>query len=187
MSRAPYLSTASRWGARVGDSVLIDALLGTLNDPFHRIHMGITAENVAQKYGITRDMMDEIAVESHRRAANALEQGYFREQIAPLEIANHKGTFTFEIDEHVKSGTTLDDLAKMKPAFKKEDGRVTAGNASGLNDGAAAVVLGTEEAVNRLGLNPWPGWLRTPTPAWTRNSWASVQCRPPASCWRRPG
>lgn len=154
MSRAPYLSAASRWGARLGDAALVDALLGALHDPFQRVHMGMTAENVAEKFGITRDQMDALAVESHRRAAHAIEQGYFREQIVPVDIVSRKGTTTFAMDEHVKPGTTLDDLARMTPAFKKEGGTVTAGNASGLNDGAAAVVLGTEEAANRYGLRP---------------------------------
>lgn len=154
MSRAPYIAAASRWGARLGDAALSDTLLGVLHDPFERIHMGMTAENVAAKFGITRESMDALAVESHRRAARALENGYFREQIVPVEMPARKGVVTFASDEHVKPGTTMADLARMAPAFMKEGGTVTAGNASGLNDGAAAVVLATEEVVNRYDLRP---------------------------------
>jgi acetyl-CoA C-acetyltransferase len=154
MSRAPYIAAASRWGARLGDAALSDTLLGVLHDPFERIHMGMTAENVAAKFGITRESMDALAVESHRRAARALENGYFREQTVPVEMPARKGMVTFASDEHVRPGTTMADLARMAPAFMKEGGTVTAGNASGLNDGAATVVLATEEVVNRYDLRP---------------------------------
>jgi acetyl-CoA C-acetyltransferase len=154
MSRGPYLATAARWGARMGDMQLQDYMLNILHDPFHRIHMGVTAENVADRYDISREQMDELAVESHRRAAAAIAAGLFKEQIVPVRIATRKGETVFDTDEHVKAETTAEVLAKMKPAFRKEGGRVTAGNASGINDGAAAVVLATAEAVRTHGLTP---------------------------------
>ncbi|MGE4242432.1 acetyl-CoA C-acyltransferase family protein [Ramlibacter sp.] len=154
MSRGPYLATMARWGQRMGDMQLSDYMLNILHDPFHRIHMGVTAENVADKYGITRDDMDALAVESHRRAAAATAAGYFREQIVPVTIATRKGSVEFATDEHVKGDTSVESLGKLRPAFRKEAGRVTAGNASGINDGAAAVVLATEEAVRKHGLKP---------------------------------
>jgi acetyl-CoA C-acetyltransferase len=153
MSRGPYLSTTSRWGARMGDTTQIDYMIGILHDPFHKIHMGMTAENVAEQFGISRADMDALAVESHRRAAAAIAAGRFTEQIVPVEIASRKGTIVFSVDEHVKADTTLESLARMKPAFKK-DGSVTAGNASGINDGAGAVVLASGEAVKAHGLKP---------------------------------
>lgn len=146
MSRSPYFLPAARWGQRMGDAQMLDYMIGILHDPFHTIHMGITAENVAEQFGITRQQMDELAVESHRRAAAAIAAGRFTEQIAPVDIVTRKGTTQFATDEHVKADTSLETLAKMKPAFKK-DGSVTAGNASGLNDGAGAVVLATGEAL----------------------------------------
>ena len=154
MTRGPYLMTAGRWGVRMGDSVLLDYTLGVLHDPFGRMHMGVTAENVAAKFGISRDMQDALAVESHRRAVAAIGAGYFKEQIVPVELASRKGPAQFDTDEHPRAETTLATLAKMKPAFKKEGGSVTAGNASGINDGAAALVLASEAAVRRLGLKP---------------------------------
>ncbi|WP_284618743.1 acetyl-CoA C-acyltransferase family protein [Aquabacterium humicola] len=153
MSRGPYFVPAARWGQRMGDAQLLDYMVGILHDPFHKIHMGITAENVAEQFGITRQQMDELAVESHRRAAAAIAAGRFVEQIVPVEIASRKGTVQFATDEHVKADTTLETLAKMKPAFKK-DGTVTAGNASGINDGAAAVVLASGDAVAAHDLKP---------------------------------
>jgi acetyl-CoA C-acetyltransferase len=153
MSRGPYLSTTARWGARMGDTAQIDYMIGILHDPFHKIHMGMTAENVAEQFGITRSDMDGLAVESHRRAAAAIAAGRFAEQIVPVEIVTRKGTVSFVTDEHVKADTTLETLGKMKPAFKK-DGSVTAGNASGINDGAGAVVLASAEAVRTHGLKP---------------------------------
>ena len=153
MSRGPYLLPAARWGARMGDAQMLDYMVGILHDPFHKIHMGITAENVAEQFGISRQQQDEAAVESHRRAAAAIAAGRFTEQIAPVEIVTRKGTIQFVTDEHVKADTTLEVLAKMRPAFKK-DGTVTAGNASGINDGAGAVVLASGEAVKSGNLKP---------------------------------
>ncbi|MDB5968530.1 MAG: acetyl-CoA acetyltransferase [Hydrocarboniphaga sp.] len=153
MSRGPYLSTQARWGGRMGDMQMIDYMLGILHDPFQRVHMGITAENVAERYGITREMQDAVSVESQRRAAHAIAEGRFKSQIVPVQIATRKGVEIFEIDENVRAGVTLEQLAKMKPVFKK-DGLVTAGNASGINDGAGAVVLATAEKVKELGLKP---------------------------------
>jgi acetyl-CoA C-acetyltransferase len=140
MSRGGYLSSAMRTGARMGDSKLTDMMVATLTDPFGVGHMGITAENLATKWGITREEQDAFAVESHRRAAAAIAEGRFKSQIVPIFRQTRKGEITFDTDEHVKHGTTSETLAKMKPAFKK-DGSVTAGNASGINDGAAFFVL----------------------------------------------
>jgi acetyl-CoA C-acetyltransferase len=153
MSRGPYFAPTSRWGARMGDVQLLDYMVGILHDPFHKIHMGITAENVAEQFGITRQMQDEAAVESHRRAAAAIAAGRFVDQIVPVDLVTRKGTTQFVTDEHVKADTTLEALAKMRPAFKK-DGTVTAGNASGINDGAGAVVLASADAVKAQGLKP---------------------------------
>ncbi len=154
MSRGPYLATNARWGQRMGDMQMQDYMLNILHDPFHRIHMGVTAENVADAHGITREQMDALAVESHRRAAAAIAAGRFKDQIAPVLIKTRKGDIEFTTDEHVKGDTTVEVLAKMKPAFRKEEGRVTAGNASGINDGAGAVVLASGEAVKAHGLRP---------------------------------
>jgi acetyl-CoA C-acetyltransferase len=137
----------------LGNAELLDYTLGILSDPFEKIHMGITAENVAARYGITREMEDELALASQRRAAAAIERGYFKSQIAAVEIPSRKGVVRFEVDEHVRADTTLEALAKLKPAFKK-DGIVTAGNASGINDGAAALALASEQAVKSLRLTP---------------------------------
>ena len=153
MSRGAYLMPGARWGQRMGDAQILDFVVGALNDPFHKVHMGITAENVAERFGITREQMDALAVESHRRAAAAIEAGHFRDQIVPVVTQGRKGEVRFDTDEHVKPQTTLEALAKMRPAFKK-DGSVTAGNASGINDGAAAVVLASAEAVRAHGLKP---------------------------------
>jgi len=140
MSRGAYLSTAMRSGARMGDSKMIDSMVATLTDPFGVGHMGITAENLAVKWKITREEQDALAAESHRRAAAAIADGRFKSQIVPIVKQTRKGEVTFDTDEHVKAGTTAESLAKLKPAFKK-DGTVTAGNASGINDGAAFFVL----------------------------------------------
>lgn len=153
MSRGPYLMAAARWGARMGETVLTDYMTGILHDPWEKVHMGITAENVAERYGITRAMQDALALTSQQRAAHAIKQGYFREQIVPLEIASRKGTIVFDTDEHVRKDVTLEQLGGMKPVFKK-DGLVTAGNASGLNDGAAALVLADAARADKLGLRP---------------------------------
>ena len=153
MSRGAYLLPQARWGARMGDSPMLDFVVGALHDPFHKIHMGVTAENVAEQFGISREQMDTLAAESHRRAAAAIAAGHFKEQIVPVVTASKKGDVVFDTDEHVKAGTTVETLAKMRAAFKK-DGTVTAGNASGINDGAGAVVLASAEAVKARGLKP---------------------------------
>jgi acetyl-CoA C-acetyltransferase len=153
MSRGPYLLPQARWGGRMGDMQAVDYMLGVLHDPFAGMHMGITAENIAAKYGITRQMQDELALLSQQRAARAIAEGRFIEQIVPIEIATRKGPVSFSVDEHVRGDATAEQLAKMKPAFKK-DGSVTAGNASGLNDGAAALILATADMVRQQGLKP---------------------------------
>ena len=154
MSRGPYFDQAARWGARMGDARSIDYMLGILHDPWQKIHMGITAENVAERYRISRDMQDELAALSHQRAAAAIAAGRFKEQIVPVEIASRKGTVIFDTDEHVRADTTVQALAGMKPAFKKDGGTVTAGNASGLNDGAGAVALVAGDRLDALGIKP---------------------------------
>jgi acetyl-CoA C-acetyltransferase len=153
MSRGPYLVPAARWGARLGDTQMLDYMNGILHDPFESFHMGITAENVAARHTITREMQDALAVESQHRAARAVAEGRFKTQIVPMTIETRKGPITFEVDEHIRGSVTIEQLAKMKPVFKK-DGSVTAGNASGLNDGAAAVILASGEKVKALGLKP---------------------------------
>ncbi len=154
MSRGAYLVTSNRWGARMGDVKMLDFMLGALHDPRMHIHMGITAENVAARYDITREQQDAYAVQSQQRAAKAVAAGLFKEQIVPVEIKTRKGVVLFDTDEGVKGDTTVDALAKMKPAFKKEEGTVTAGNASTLNDGAGAVVMASADKAKALGLKP---------------------------------
>ncbi|RMG74974.1 MAG: acetyl-CoA C-acyltransferase, partial [Bacteroidetes bacterium] len=153
MSRAVYSLPAFRWGNRMGDGKVIDMMTGALTDPFGNGHMGITAENVAKHYGISRDAQDALALESQRRAAHAIAEGYFKGQIVPVEIKTRKGTTVFDTDEHPRAGTTAEGLAKLRPAFDKE-GSVTAGNASGINDGAAALVLMQGDAARARGLKP---------------------------------
>ena len=153
MSRGPYFVPSARWGTRLGDGALVDYMNGILHDPWQKIHMGVTAENVAARYGIDREAQDALALESQRRAARAIAEGRFKDQIVPVEIASRKGTVVFDTDEHVRGDVTPEGLAKMKPVFKK-DGSVTAGNASGLNDGAAAVVLADARRAEALGLKP---------------------------------
>ena len=153
MSRGPYLLTSQRWGARMGNSEMLDYMLGILHDPLAGNHMGITAENVAQRYGITRQMQDQLAVESQQRAQRAIAEGRFTEQIVPVEISAKNRKAIFEVDEHVRGDTSLGVLARLKPVFKA-DGVVTAGNTSGINDGAAAVVLASAEKVDELRLKP---------------------------------
>ena len=153
MSRAPYMTSAVRWGTKMGDAKMMDALLTALHDPFENIHMGVTAENVAKKYSISRETQDQLAVTSHQRASHAQKEGRFKSQIAPVEIKTRKGIVTFEEDEHIRHDASLEDMAKLRPVFDKE-GSVTAGNASGLNDGAAAVVLASQKAVDEKGLKP---------------------------------
>ena len=153
MSRGPYILPAARWGARMGDAQMVDYMAAILLDPWQANHMGITAENVAERYGITREMQDALALESQRRAAQAIAAGYFKEQIIPVEIATRKGTIVFDTDEHVRADVTAESLAKMKSVFKK-DGLVTVGNASGINDGAAAVMMVEAKRAEALGLKP---------------------------------
>ncbi|HBR97171.1 MAG TPA: acetyl-CoA C-acyltransferase [Gammaproteobacteria bacterium] len=153
MSAGGYLSTAMRSGARMGDTQMIDMMVATLTDPFGVGHMGITAENLAAKWNITREEQDAFAAESHRRAAAAIEGGRFADQIVPITMKTRKGEVVFDTDEHVKPGTTTETLGKMRPAFKK-DGTVTAGNASGINDGAAFFVLAAAEAAEKAGQTP---------------------------------
>lgn len=153
MSRAGYLAPSLRWGARMSDAKMVDMMVGALTDPFEGIHMGVTAENIAEKWGITREDQDALAVASHRRAAQAWENGYFADQIVPVELKTRKGTTLFERDEHFRTDATLEGMAKLRAVFKK-DGSVTAGNASGLNDAASAVVLATREYADAHGLKP---------------------------------
>ena len=154
MSRAPYWLPAMRWGQRMSDGVAIDPMTGALSDPFDGCHMGVTAENVATDYHVSREDQDALATESHRRAAAATAAGYFKEQILPIEIPGKRGKVTIvDSDEHIRADVSLDDMAKLRPAFAK-DGTVTAGNASGMNDAAAAVVLASESFVTRNGLTP---------------------------------
>lgn len=153
MSRGAYQLPRARWGLRMGDGEIVDAMVGALTDPFHACHMGVTAENVAREYGITREDQDRLAVESHRRAARAIAEGRFDEQVVPVEVTARKGTVTFTGHEHVRPDVDLDALARLKPAFDR-DGTVTAGNASGINDAAAAVVLADRDVAERRGLRP---------------------------------
>jgi acetyl-CoA C-acetyltransferase len=154
MSRAPYASLASRWGIRMGDAKMIDMMVGALHDPFHNIHMGVTAENVAAQYGITREMQDALAVESHNRAQRATAEGRFKDQIVPVTLKSKKGDVAWATDEHFRPDCKPEDMAKLKPVFVKENGTVTAGNASGINDAAAAVVLMEAGAAKARGAKP---------------------------------
>jgi len=153
MSRAAYFLPGARWGTRMGDGAVVDAMAGALHDPFGHGHMGVTAENIAAKYGFTREQQDAFSLESHRRAANALDKGHFKSQIVPVELKTRKGVEQFTLDEHVRRDAKIEDLQKLKAAFKK-DGTVTAGNASGLNDAAAAVVLMEAKAAEKAGVKP---------------------------------
>ena len=153
MSRGIYGAPAMRTGARMGDTKMIDMMVATLTDPFGAGHMGITAENLAAKWNITREEQDALAVESHRRATAAIADGRFKSQIVPITMQTRKGDVVFDTDEHVKANTTMESLGKMKPAFKK-DGTVTAGNASGINDGAAFFVLASADAAAKAGQKP---------------------------------
>ena len=154
MSRVPYASLNTRWGARMGDTKMVDMMIGALHDPFHNIHMGVTAENVAAKYGITREMQDALAVESHNRAERATAAGYFKDQIVPVTLKSKKGDVAYATDEHFRPDCKLEDMSKLKPVFAKENGTVTAGNASGINDAAAAVVLMEAGAAKARGAKP---------------------------------
>ena len=159
MSGAPYISRDTRWGARMGDKKLVDMMVyDGVFDVFNQYHMGITAENVAEKYGITREMQDEIALASQQKAAAAIANGRFKDEIVPIEVKKKKETVIFDTDEHVKPNTTLEILGKLRPAFKK-DGTVTAGNASGINDAAAALIVMSEEKAKELGVKPMATWV----------------------------
>ncbi len=153
MSRAPYQATGARFGNRMGDSTMIDMMLAALHCPIEKVHMGVTAEAIAAKWNVSRDDQDALAVEGHNRAQKAIEEGRFKEQILPMESKSRKGVTVFDTDEHVRFDCTLDNVSSLRPAFQK-DGTVTAGNASGLNDAAAAVVLMEAEAAQQQGLKP---------------------------------
>ena len=154
MSRAPFASLNMRWGARMGDTKMVDMMVGALHDPFHTIHMGVTAENIATKWGITREDQDKLAVESHNRAQRAIEAGHFKSQILPVMLKSKKGDVAYDTDEHYRPNCSMADMAKLKPVFAKENGTVTAGNASGINDAAAAVVLMEASVAKARGLKP---------------------------------
>ncbi len=153
MSRSPYISPTLRWGTRMNDTALVDMLVGALNDPFDDCHMGVTAENLAERYSVAREEQDALAVQSHQRAGNAIAQGYFKEQITPVEVRVKRDTVLFDTDETVRPDSSVEKLSKLRPVFQK-DGSVTAGNASSINDGAAAVVLMDRELAARRGLRP---------------------------------
>lgn len=153
MSRSPYLAPAMRWGARMNDAALVDMLVGALSDPFDDVHMGITAENVAKKYGVSRADQDALAAESHRRAQLSIDHGYFRAQVVPVPVRVKRDTVPFESDETVRGDATVEKLGKLKPVFDKA-GTVTAGNASSINDAAAALVLADREVAEKKGLRP---------------------------------
>jgi acetyl-CoA C-acetyltransferase len=154
MSRAPYVAQNQRWGSRMGDARLVDMMTGALSCPFEHYHMGVTAENVAKKYGISREDQDALALESHKRAAHAIGAGYFKSQIVPVVQQTRKGETVFDTDEHVRLDATAENFSKLKPVFAKENGTVTAGNASGLNDGAAAVLLMSSDAAQSRKVKP---------------------------------
>jgi len=154
MSRSVYWVPNARWGQRMGDGKLIDPMTGALSDPFDACHMGITAENIAEEWGITREDQDALAVESHKRSAAAIADGRFKDQILPVELKTRKGTTIFDTDEHVRGDASAEGMAKLRPAFKRDGGTVTAGNASGINDAAAAVVLMERRAAEAKGLKP---------------------------------
>jgi len=154
MSRGMYGSPAMRSGARMGDTKMLDLMVSVLTDPFGVGHMGVTAENLVEKWKLTREEQDALAVESHRRAANAIKEGRFKSQIVPITIKTRKGDVVFDTDEHCKPDTTMETLGKMKAVFKKEGGSVTAGNASGINDGAAFFVLADAETAKKAGHKP---------------------------------
>jgi acetyl-CoA C-acetyltransferase len=153
MSRGAYIIPSLRWGQRMNDGGFVDMMVGALTDPFDTVHMGVTAENIAEKWKISREQQDEFSVESHRRAINAIEKGYFKDQIVPIELKSRKGTVVFDRDEHPRADATVEGMQKLRAVFKK-DGSVTAGNASGINDGAAAVVLMEKEAAQKAGMKP---------------------------------
>ncbi len=154
MSRAPYLAVGQRWGSRMGDARLLDMMLGALADPFDHVHMGITAENVARRHHISREQQDALALTSHQRAQRAVEEGRFKAQIVPVTLRSRRGETVFDTDEHWRRDARIEDFQSLRPAFQKEDGTVTAGNASGINDGAAGVLLMEAGAAQRAGFQP---------------------------------
>jgi acetyl-CoA C-acetyltransferase len=154
MSRAPYWLPSARWGQRMGDGGMLDAMVGALTDPFDRCHMGITAENVAEKWGISREEQDALALESHQRAVAAIAAGRFKDQIVPVTLKTRKGQTVFDTDEGPRGDVSAERLAAMRPVFKREGGTVTAGNASSINDGAAAVVMMSAASAERAGIKP---------------------------------
>jgi acetyl-CoA C-acetyltransferase len=153
MSRAAYFLPSGRWGQRMGDAAVVDAMTGALHDPFGHGHMGVTAENIAAKYGFTREQQDQFAVDSHKKALRAVENGFFKDQIVPVELKTRKGVEQFTTDEHVRKDASMENMAKLKAVFKK-DGTVTAANASGINDAAAAVVLMDRKTAEKSNLKP---------------------------------
>jgi acetyl-CoA C-acetyltransferase len=154
MSRAPFASLNMRWGSRMGDTKMVDMMVGALHDPFQTIHMGVTAENIAKKWGISRETQDALALESHLRAERATTEGRFKDQIVPVMLKSRKGEVAYDTDEHFRAGAKAEDFSKLKPVFIKENGTVTAGNASGINDAAAAVLLMSAKAAQQRGLQP---------------------------------
>ena len=160
MSLAPYVLKQGRYGYRLGDNKLVDSLTNdALTDVFNQYHMGITAENVAEQWGLTREQLDEFSANSQQKACAAIAAGKFKDEIVPVEIKTKKGTVVVDTDEGPREGTTAESLAKLKPAFKRDGGIVTAGNASGINDGAAAVVVMSEEKAKELGVTPQVTWV----------------------------
>jgi acetyl-CoA C-acetyltransferase len=153
MSRGGYLLPTLRWGQRMNDVSSIDMMVGALTDPFDKVHMGVTAENIAAKWGISREDQDLFALESHRRANHAIRNGYFKSQILPIELKSRRGTTTFDTDEHPRSDLTIESLSSLRPVFQK-DGTVTAGNSSGINDSASSVVMMERGAAEARGLKP---------------------------------
>jgi acetyl-CoA C-acetyltransferase len=153
MSRAAYFLPAGRWGQRMGDATVVDAMTGALHDPFGNGHMGVTAENIAARYGFTREQQDEFSIQSHKKAAAAMDAGYFKSQVIPIEIKTKKGVEQFTTDEHVRKDVSPADMARLKPVFKK-DGTVTAANASGINDAGAAIVLTSSSFAEKNNLKP---------------------------------
>ncbi|AHB04847.1 MULTISPECIES: beta-ketothiolase BktB [Pandoraea] len=154
MSRAPHIAPQARFGTRMGDATLVDMMVGALTDPFHRFHMGVTAENIARQFGISREQQDALALESHRRAARAIAHGYFKDQILPITLNGKRGATVFDTDEHVRLNATLDEFTRLKPVFDRDAGTVTAGNASGINDAAAALLLMERGTAERRGARP---------------------------------
>ena len=169
MSTAPYVLKEARWGARMNNVTMVDLMVNDgLWDVFNGYHMGITAENVAEQYGITREMQDELALASQQKAVAAIKAGKFKDEIVPVEVKQKKQTIVFDTDEHPREGTTLEGLQKLRPAFKKDGGTVTAGNASGINDAGAAMIIASEEFVKANGLKPLA----------KVRAWGSVGCDP---------